>query len=77
MKMRFAFLAFFLVVAVGVVGYVFGAFLQAPDEVIASFSQRPAIAQSAPVAIAPLDGSEFVDSEIALEWSWEPAVAAN
>ena len=77
MKMRYAFLAFFLVVAVGVVGYVFGAFLQAPDEVIASFSQRPAIAQSAPVAIAPLDGSEFVDSEIALEWSWEPAVAAN
>ena len=77
MTMRRGFIGFLLVAAVGVTGFLIGAFLQAPGEVIASFSQLAAVAQSAPEAIAPSDGSEFVDSEIALEWSWEPDLAPN
>ncbi len=70
-------LAAVLVVAIGGAGYVVGSFLQAPGEFLATIQRSTPHAQVAPEPLAPLSGSEFVDSDITLTWSWAPGLAEN
>ena len=70
-------LATILVIAVGGAGYVVGRFLQAPHEILSAFQGSTPRSQAAPRPVSPLDGSEFVDSDITLTWFWPPGLAEN
>ncbi len=43
----------------------------------ALFCRNATLAQTAVILVAPKDGSEFVDSDIVLEWSWPAGLATN
>ncbi len=75
MSRRSLILAVIFMVAIAGAGYFLGAFLQAPGEVLAAIQAPTAHAQAAPMPISPANGSEFVDSDIMLAWSWAPGLA--
>ena len=77
MSWRALILATAFIAAVGGAGFVIGRFLQAPDEILDALQGPPPNSQIAPVPLAPLSGSEFVDSDITLSWSWAPGLAEN
>lgn len=66
-----------LLALVGAGGYALGVFIQAPDVVFASLRRQDVQSQQAPLPLLPADGSEFVDSNISLQWSWINGLAAN
>lgn len=70
MTLRWAALIAALLILVGGAGYLIGAFLQAPQEALAAFASQTDSAQSAPLPLSPVAGSEFIDSDIRLRWSW-------
>ena len=75
--MRLAIPAALLVIAIGGVGYLVGGFLQAPDEFLLAIGGRAPSALTAPILLSPASGSEFVDSNITLVWSWSPGLRDN
>lgn len=77
MSRRHWFLAALMTIAIGGVGYIVGSFLQAPDDVLAAIRRPTPQAQAAPIPVSPLSGSEIVDSNITLTWSWPPGLADN
>ena len=70
-------LATLFIAAVGGAGYIIGGILQAPDQVLALIQHPTPYSQQAPVPVSPVDGSEFVDSDIVLSWSWSPGLDQN
>jgi len=62
---------------VGALGFALGIFIQAPDDVFASLERQDVSSQRAPQPLWPASGSEFVDSNISLQWSWTSGLAAN
>lgn len=77
MRLRLILLAILLLAAAVGGGYLLGAFLQAPDDILAAFSFEANTVQAAPLPIAPASGSEFVQSDLELAWSWKPALAED
>lgn len=77
MSLRLLSFLFALALLVGGAGYGTGLFLQAPEETLAALQGGAPIAQAAPAPLMPASGSEFVDSDISLQWSWAGGLAAN
>lgn len=77
MSWRVLFLAAVLAIAIGGAGFAIGSFLQSPDDVLAAIRRPAPISQAAPMLLSPAPGSEFVDSNISLAWSWSPGLAEN
>jgi len=61
----------------GAVGYAIGVFIQAPEGDLTSPGRQDASSQRAPLPLLPADGSEFVNSDITLQWSWTSGLAAD
>ena len=70
-------LALALIALVGGAGYLLGTILQAPEAVQAVFRGPISDTQAAPIPVSPIHGSEFVDSDILLEWHWGAGLAEN
>ena len=66
----------FLILA-GAGGYLIGHVLQAPGEILSAVRGQSAHDQRAPMLVSPETGSEFVASDIALQWSWQPGLEPN
>ncbi len=77
MLARVAVLGLVFTALIGGAGYLLGLALQSREPAHADLERPAAIAQSAPEAIAPAHQSVFVDSDIALGWSWEAGLEAN
>lgn len=77
MRAKLVLLVVFLAALTGVVGYFLGSAL--PIQYFGLYwpQRDAAVPQSAPSLIEPLHGSEFVDSDIELEWRWTAGLAEN
>ena len=69
--------ALVIIALVGGAGYLLGTLLQEPEALLVAFESPTSATQSAPIPAAPLDGSEFVDSDITLQWHWAAGLAKN
>ena len=75
--MRLILFGIILVTIVGGVGYALGRFLQFPEETLAAFASTAPSEDTAPLPVSPADGSEFVDSDIQLRWTWTQDLGEN
>jgi len=66
-----------LLLLVGAAGFGIGQIIQAPDRALTLLRGEAPDSQRFPAPVSPADGSEFVDSDIALHWSWKRGLAAN
>lgn len=62
---------------IGAAAFAIGAVKQAPALVLLAQEAGTPATQLAPTPLSPLNGSEFVDSNIVLEWSWAEELAEN
>ena len=77
MSLRLLSLVILCLLPIGAAGYAIGAFVQAPGDALAALQLGAPAAQQAPAPLSPASGSEFVDSDIALAWSWARGLAEN
>lgn len=61
----------------GLVGFMVGSSNLSAELSPTPTSQPTAITQTVPKLIAPENGSEFVESDVTLEWSWQPELTEN
>ena len=77
MKAKLAVLIVFLAALSGIVGYFLGSALPHQNLGITRPQRSTAVPHSAPTLVAQFDDSEFVDSDIYLEWRWTAGLAHN
>lgn len=76
MTLRLLLLFIVFLTLVGAAGYGIGEIIQAPDRAL-GLLRGGGDTQRSPAPLSPADGSHFVDSDIALQWSWRSGLAAN
>jgi hypothetical protein len=59
----------------GLIGYIIGSSTPTINPPAPHTPEPTLVTQQAPELIAPAHGSEFVESDIVLEWSWQPALS--
>jgi len=58
----------------GIAGYLAGSSSSVP--ITPTITPEPTfVTQTAPALTSPADGMEFVDSDLSLEWTWQPALS--
>lgn len=73
MNLKYSVVLIGIATVTGVMGYLAG--LSARVDLMPTISLEPtSVTQQAPELIAPADGSEFVESDVMLNWSWQPAL---
>ena len=77
MSLRLLSLVILCLLIIGAAAFAIGAVLLAPAIVLLAQETGAPASQLAPAPLSPLNGSEFVDSNIMLEWSWADELAGN
>ena len=77
MKGKSAVFAFHLALVTGIVGFILGSRLPIGGIDFLAKPQATTVSQSAPSLLALVDGSEFVDSDLEMEWRWNAGLAEN
>ncbi|MCY4071810.1 MAG: hypothetical protein OXG60_10960 [Chloroflexi bacterium] len=77
MKAKLVVFFIFLSIFTGIAGFILGSALPNQNRGFYLPQHDSPISQSAPALIAPFDGSEFVESELELEWRWDAGLNEN
>jgi len=71
MKLKYVVILVAIATVTGVIGYWAGS--SSTAEPIATITPQPtSVTQQSPELIAPANGSEFVESDLSLNWLWQP-----
>ena len=77
MSLRLLSLVILCLLIIGAAAFAIGGVLLSPAIVLLAQETGAPATQLAPAPLSPLNGSEFVDSNIVLEWSWADELAEN
>lgn len=64
-----------IVTITGIIGYLVGSSMPTISPTPTPTAEPTLVTQHAPSLIAPAHNSEFVESDVMLEWSWQPELA--